>query len=42
MVESSINQDKIKAYDFDIDRLWRYLRDQFEQRVVVLDGGMGT
>lgn len=29
-------------YDFDIDKLWTYLRNVFESRIVILDGGMGT
>jgi 5-methyltetrahydrofolate--homocysteine methyltransferase len=29
-------------YDFDIDKLWTYLRKIFEERIVILDGGMGT
>jgi hypothetical protein len=32
----------IKEYDFDIDALWLYLRKIFDERIVVLDGGMGT
>lgn len=32
----------ISQYDFDIDALWTYLRKSFDERIVVLDGGMGT
>lgn len=32
----------IKEYDFDIDELWTYVRKIFDERIVVLDGGMGT
>ena len=32
----------VKAYDFDVDALWAYLEKTFEERIVVLDGGMGT
>ena len=32
----------IKQYDFDIDALWAYLEKIFSERIVVLDGGMGT
>ena len=32
----------IDAYDFDVDALWAYLRKIFDERIVVLDGGMGT
>lgn len=32
----------IKEYDFDVDALWVYLRRIFDERIVVLDGGMGT
>jgi len=32
----------IKNYDFDIDALWAYLEKIFSERIVVLDGGMGT
>jgi 5-methyltetrahydrofolate--homocysteine methyltransferase len=30
------------TYDFDIEKLWKYLNDIFEERIVILDGGMGT
>jgi hypothetical protein len=33
---------KLTDYDFDIDALWAYLERIFDERVVVLDGGMGT
>ena len=42
MVEANTTKDKIRAYDFDVVKVWEYLREQFEKRVVVLDGGMGT
>jgi hypothetical protein len=32
----------IKHYDFDVDALWSYLNKIFEERIVILDGGMGT
>jgi hypothetical protein len=32
----------IANYDFDIDALWAYLEKIFDERIVVLDGGMGT
>ena len=32
----------IREYNFDIDALWAYLRKTFDERIVVLDGGMGT
>jgi hypothetical protein len=32
----------IQAYDFDVDALWAYLSKIFDERIVVLDGGMGT
>ena len=32
----------IEKYDFDVDTLWDYLRKAFDERIVVLDGGMGT
>jgi len=34
--------EPIKEYDFDIDQLWQYLHKIFDERIVVLDGGMGT
>lgn len=34
--------ETIKEYDFDIDQLWQYLHKIFDERIVVLDGGMGT
>jgi len=30
------------AYDFDVDELWSYLSKIFNERIVLLDGGMGT
>ena len=32
----------IKNYDFDVDELWAYLRAAFEERIVIIDGAMGT
>jgi len=29
-------------YTFDCKKLWSYLRNIFESRIVILDGGMGT
>ena len=43
MVESSNLQSKyITAYDFDVSQVWAHLHKIFEERIVVLDGGMGT
>ena len=43
MVEATTLQSKyLKAYDFDVDELYAYLDKIFQERVVVLDGGMGT
>ena len=33
---------EVKPYDFDVDELWEYLERIFAERVVMLDGGMGT
>jgi len=32
----------IEKYNFDIDALWAYMEKTFEERIVILDGGMGT
>ena len=32
----------IQQYDFNVDELWTYLEKIFAERIVVLDGGMGT
>lgn len=32
----------ISQYDFDVDALWDYLKKAYDERIVVLDGGMGT
>lgn len=32
----------IKEYDFDVDKLWEYVQKIFAERIVILDGGMGT
>ncbi len=37
-----VETNNTKEYDFDYDKLWEYLHDIFDKRVVVLDGGMGT
>ena len=43
MVEANSLQDKyISAYDFDVQQVRDYLNRIFEERIVVLDGGMGT
>lgn len=43
MVEAnSLQSNYITAYDFDVDELYAYLDKIFQERVVVLDGGMGT
>ena len=36
------NPKPIAQFDFDVDPLWQYLESIFSQRIVVLDGGMGT
>lgn len=36
------NPKPIQQYDFDVDALWAYLTKIFDERIVVLDGGMGT
>lgn len=36
------NPPPITEYDFDYDKLVAYLEAQFKERIVVLDGGMGT
>jgi hypothetical protein len=36
------NPKPIAKYDFDVDALWTYLEKAFSERIVVLDGGMGT
>ena len=43
MVEATGLRDKyITEYDFDLDAVWGYLNKIFSERIVVLDGGMGT
>ena len=42
MVEANNRHPKIKEYSFDVDALWVYLEKIFSERIVVLDGGMGT
>ena len=32
----------IEKYDFDVDSLWTYMEKIYNERIVVLDGGMGT
>lgn len=29
-------------YYIDIDKLWSYLENTFKERIIILDGGMGT
>lgn len=29
-------------FEIDVDALWNYLRKLFEERIVILDGAMGT
>lgn len=36
------NPTPITEYDFDYDKLLAYLEAQFKERIIVLDGGMGT
>jgi len=47
MVESNpsstdLRSKYIKEYDFDLAKVWAHLRKIFDERIVVLDGGMGT
>lgn len=35
-------QSSTYQYDFDVDALWAYLRKIFAERIVILDGAMGT
>lgn len=42
MDNTTIRPEPIKEYDFDVDALWAYLRKSFDERIVLLDGGMGT
>ena len=42
MVEANTKFPKIYSYSFDVDALWQYLEKIFSERIVVLDGGMGT
>lgn len=42
MVESSIQSKYITEYDFDVAEVYAYLNKIFDERIVVLDGGMGT
>ena len=32
----------ITQYDFDVEKLWAYVKKSFDERIVLLDGGMGT
>ena len=40
--ETTTRPAPIKEYNFDVEALWAYLRKTFDERIVVLDGGMGT
>jgi 5-methyltetrahydrofolate--homocysteine methyltransferase len=31
-----------QGYDFDVDELWAYLHKIFDERIVILDGAMGS
>ena len=44
MVESvsDLQSKYITAYDFDVAEVFAHLNRIFEERIVVLDGGMGT
>ena len=44
MVESisDLQSKYITAYDFDVAEVYAHLNRIFEERIVVLDGGMGT
>ena len=42
MENATTKPQPITHYDFDVDALWEYLGEQFDKRIVVLDGGMGT
>ena len=41
-MEERTRPEVIKEYNFDVDALWTYLEKIFDERIVVLDGGMGT
>lgn len=36
------NPSPIANYDFDVDELWAYVTKIYDERIVILDGGMGT
>ena len=40
--QSSLQSKYITAYDFEVGEVWAHLRKIFAERIVVLDGGMGT
>jgi len=42
MDNATTRPQPITHYDFDVDALWDYLRKIFNERIVLLDGGMGT
>ena len=43
MVEQNSLQSKyITAYDFDVAQVYAHMHKIFDERIVVLDGGMGT
>ena len=41
-VKTSLEDKYITAYDFDVDEVDAHLNKIFEERIVILDGGMGT
>lgn len=41
-METTARPAPIKEYNFDVDALWAYLRKTFDERILILDGGMGT
>jgi len=43
MVETTTPVDTtVRAYDFDCEKVYAYLEKIFAERIVILDGGMGT
>jgi hypothetical protein len=43
MVESTTQIDTtVMPYDFSVDKVYEYLEKTFAERIVILDGGMGT
>jgi hypothetical protein len=42
MVETNQIDTTVKPYDFSVDKVYEYLEKIFAERIVILDGGMGT